>query len=342
MRRVLINAGGKVFETTLKTLSRFPNTKFAQLFSHLPAEQEPHLGAGTACGTGTDPLLGGGGCSLHTSGSPSQEIFLDVCPRVFERVLNFLRTQRLVLPVNDLSFRGDLIHQLDEWELLPCAFSSTQGGDAVGEEEEGEGEGDGESPPLPLPDVCVVQLLDTMSLEAGVRRHALTVTFGADGFQLRPLTIAIRRDLRHQLSSTYWQVHQTGERSLFFATTRVADGAAALLTTSVQQQVVTHTEGLGYTLVSSTVTISPDPVHASVRLFLQQLIFRRARISALEHADVVGLIDVERGDGDEEETFLNFEDRHVGPKRRLSPDNAELVPPDEERSRDIWETTNNK
>lgn len=367
-RIVKINAGGRVFQTTVDTLCQYPGTSFAKLFTALTGKESTgtsvHRPGVTTFSTSPPSSLFSSAsalCStLPTSAfiSPSEsgvseEIFLDVCPRVFERVLNFLRTKKLYLPVDDLSLRGDLIHQLQQWDLLDRAFPSSsekslhrsEEGNEVGKEDEKE-------EAFPLPDLCTVQILDNMSIEAGVKRHALTVTYGCDGFELRELTRSIRQDLHPLLSSTYWQVHQTGERSVFFATTRVADGAAALLTTSIQQQVVTHTESMGYTLVSSNVTISPDPVHVSVRLLLQQLIFRRARLHVLDPGDMedveerAAFIEARQGEDGEttEETFQNFEPRHVGPRKTIwssindssSEEERPCFPSDEERCKNFF------
>lgn len=356
-RLVRINAGGKIFQTTWQTLQQFPNTSFAKIFNAEPKLSQSNsslMSTGAAVSSSSDHSPP----SMQLS--EEAEIFIDVCPRVFERVLNFLRTKTIHLPTDDLSLRGDLIHQLRAWDLLDKAFPSTlsqekEASDDLFEHDQGgipsntnEDENDNS---LPLPDVCVVQLMDNMSVEAGVRRHALTITYGCDGFQLRALTQSIRKDLRPLLSSTYWQVHQTGERSVFFATTRVADGAASLLTTSIQQQVVDHTEAMGYTLMSSNVTVSPDPVHASVRILLQQFIFRRSRLHLLEPGDLdeeeareellrdrLGLEEEEV-----EETFVNMEPRHVGPKKTIwsshgggASSEAPQYPPENEKSEDFW------
>lgn len=409
---VCINAGGKKFQTSLQTLLTFPNTRFASLFSFMVTSSEdtvqkkevssfnqvgskgctlpPHGSAyKQKCSTA---LVGHSGVDTNENCRPlvlsdrtSRELFLDVSPRVFERVLNFLRTKTLFLPIDDLALRGDLVFQLREWELLDKAFPPTRLENAMNfstnnsdsnssnpfnlanKEEQIRDLDSSISLAFPLPDVCTVQLLDSMSVDAGVRRHALTITFGSDGFQLKELTKQIRGDLRNLLSATYWQVHQTGERSVFFATTRVADGAAAMLTTSVLQQVVTHTETMGYVLTSSSSTISPDPVHVSVRLFLQQLVFRRSRLHLLEPSDMAdeeerrallrsygeqkaeGLASLE--EEEVEETFSNFEPRHVGPKKTIwSPYNGAgtevsdtpRIPSEHDRCHDFFGSTNER
>lgn len=414
-RIVCINAGGRKFQTSLQTLLKFPNTRFALLFSpllsshstELLVEQKSTFGRGnaenqeltTSLSSSSEQLPASASSlssakispcsdsgekelriSVGSSKNESSEVFLDVCPKVFERVLNFLRTKVLFLPTDDISLRGDLVHQLREWELLDKAFPSTPeeplrdsllscNGTDVNSDPFHLSKNDGKMEDLesnvslehPLPDVCTVQMLDSMSVDAGVRRHALTITFGTDGFHLRELAKRIRSDLRELLSATYWQVHQTGERSVFFATTRVADGAAALLTTSILQQVITHTENMGYALTSTSSTISPDPVHVSVRLLLQQFVFRRSRLHLLEPGDMQNeeerrtLLQMyaaqERNPGpcqeseDVEETFNNFEPRHVGPKKTIwSPYNGggdtargvPFAPDDRERCLDFF------
>ena len=62
---VKVNAGGTIFETTRNTLSQQPNSLLAQMVS-----------------TG------------------ESEIFLDVCPKAFEILLNFLRSGSRTIPPN--------------------------------------------------------------------------------------------------------------------------------------------------------------------------------------------------------------------------------------------------
>lgn len=62
---VKVNAGGRIFETTRKTLSQQPNSLLAQM--------------------------------VNTGES---EIFLDVCPKAFEILLNFLRSGSRTIPPN--------------------------------------------------------------------------------------------------------------------------------------------------------------------------------------------------------------------------------------------------
>ena len=62
---VKVNAGGTIFETTRKTLSQQPNSLLAQM-----------VNAGES------------------------EIFLDVCPKAFEILLNFLRSGSRTIPPN--------------------------------------------------------------------------------------------------------------------------------------------------------------------------------------------------------------------------------------------------
>ncbi|KAG5503140.1 hypothetical protein JIQ42_07105 [Leishmania sp. Namibia] len=303
---VKVNVGGRYFQTRLSTLLRFPDTSFAKMFEGLAATSV-----------------------LPPTPSPPQEtaeredVFVDANPDVFEKVLGFLRTNHIQLPVNDEGLRAELVHYLNSWDLMPHAFpASAADGDA---EREG-------AHLVELPDVCVVQLCDHMQHDQGVKRHAMTITYGADGFQLRKLTQMIRRDLNQQLSSTYWQCYQTNERAAFFATTKVANGAADILTTSITQQVVQHTERLGYHLAASYVTLSPDVVHTSVRMFIHNFIFRRVRLPALEAADEAAVLGEEE---DEVETYQNFEPRPVGPQKVQWADSPSR-PSAQDVSSDLW------
>ncbi|CCD19968.1 putative potassium voltage-gated channel [Trypanosoma vivax] len=294
-KRAIVNAGGRRFETWLSTLHRYPETSFARMF---PAPKHVQR---------------------------SREFFVDVTPQVFECVLGFLRTGRLSLPTSNEQLRAEIVYSLDIWGLMEHAFPS-----ALVSSSEAEGGGSDEGLTV-LPDICVVQACDHMQHDQGVKRHALTITYGADGFQLRGLTQRIRRDLQKQLSSTYWQCYQTNERAAFFVTTKVANGTADLLTTSVTQQIVEHTEAMGYTLASSYVTLSPDVVHTSVRMFIHNFIFRRARLPVLELSDAA-----EADDGvDAVEAQPNITPPPVGP-RRIVDDNAPLVPSKEMAAADIW------
>ncbi|CCW64744.1 unnamed protein product [Phytomonas sp. EM1] len=310
MNRIIkVNAGGRIFQTYLSTLLRFPETKFANFF--LPAQIEA---TGKAYKHKHDE-----------QNASSDEIFLDVNPDVFDLVLNFLRTNIMRLPTHNDALRSDLVFHLNMWDLMPHAFPPLQVAD-------GEGDASEEARSMVvLPDVCVVQLCDHLYHDQGVKRHALTITYGADGFQLRGLTQSIRRDLTQQLSSTFWQCYQTNERAAFFTTTKIANGAADLLTTSVTQQVIQHTEQLGYHLTSSYITLSPDVVHVSVRMLIHNLIFRRTRLPYLEPSDGVNLLDDADGEG-VLETFRNFEPRSVGPNK-VSWENSR--PPESDRVGDI-------
>lgn len=322
-RIVKVNVGGKFFQTRLSTLLRYPDTNFAKMFDGLAASSTSSPSAAAAAA---------GNTTTTTSSAPTDEdVFVDANPEVFEKVLGFLRTNHIQLPIHDEGLRAELVNHLNSWDLMPYAFPA-----AV----TGEGEGDGESEPgqsqgqhtIELPDVCVVQLCDHMQHDQGVKRHAMTITYGADGFQLRRLTQMIRRDLNQQLSSTYWQCYQTNERAAFFATTKVANGAADILTTSITQQVIGHTEKMGYHLASSYVTLSPDVVHTSVRMLIHNFIFRRVRLPSLEAADESALLSDE---GEEVETYQNFEPRPVGPQKVQWAD-APSRPHPQERSEDLW------
>jgi hypothetical protein len=315
-RIVKVNVGGKLFQTRLSTLLRYPDTSFAKMFEGLTSssaatsqqhQQQPSLSSSVA--------------------SADEDIFVDANPAVFEKVLSFLRTDQIQLPVNDEGLRAELVSNLNAWDLMGYAFPSTA---AAGD---GGAEGDDDAAQsIELPDVCVVQLCDHMQHDQGVKRHAMTITYGADGFQLRKLTQMIRRDLNQQLSSTYWQCYQTNERAAFFATTKVANGAADILTTSITQQVIEHTEKMGYHLTSSYVTLSPDVVHTSVRMLIHNFIFRRVRLPSLEAADESALLGDE---GEKVETYQNFEPRPVGPQKVQWPDSPSRPHP-QEKSEDLW------
>ncbi|CBH16873.1 potassium voltage-gated channel, putative [Trypanosoma brucei gambiense DAL972] len=294
--RAVINAGGRRFETLFSTLHRYPDTPFAQLFP-----------------------LPGRGARQHRG----REFFLDVTPHVFEYILGFLRTNQLNLPAENLQIRAEVVYSMNQWGLLEHAFPP----EVI---EDGEGCSTGGAV-VKLPDVCVVQVCDHMQHDQGVKRHALTITYGADGFQLRSLIRRVRRDLERQLSSTYWQCYQTNERAAFFVTTKVANGTADLLTTSVTQQLVEHTESMGYSLASSYVTLSPDVVHTSVRMLIHNFTFRRSRRVEVEPGDGIAL-----GEGSETiEAEPNIPTMHVGPRRE--PLNAaESIPPRNERAVNIW------
>lgn len=288
-RVVKINAGGRTFQTYLSTLTRFPDSSFAKMLQ----------GKLSSVTKGTE-------LATHAEDAVS-EVFLDVSPDVFERVLGFLRTDSVFLPTDNEALRADLVHYLHKWDLLPHAFPPAP--TDAGEDAE----------LVALPDVCVVQLCDHMQHDQGVKRHAMTITYGADGFQLRELIKSIRKDLNMQLSSTYWQCYQTNERAAFFTTTKVANGSADLLTTSITQQIIAHTESMGYHLTTSYVTLSPDIIHTSVRMLIHSFVFRRTRAAALEEADQLameeGLVGGGKGEEEELEVFPNFEPRHVGPQR---------------------------
>lgn len=212
--------------------------------------------------------------------------------------------------------RAESVHCLNVWGPLENAFPATP-------------ETPSSADVLKFPDVCVVQVCDQ-----GVKRHALTITFGSDGFHLRQLTQRIRRDLEGLISSTYWQCYQTNEEAAFFVTTKTANGTADLLTTSVTQQLVEHTESMGYFLASSHVTLSPDVVHTSVWMLIHNFTFRRARQTVLESGDELALVNEE---GEEViETHQNFPEVNVGPRKGLYEEPS--LPPKNTRAVDIWKT----
>jgi hypothetical protein len=320
---VRVNAGGKIFNALCGTLLKFPKSSFAQKI-------EKSLSAGDLSSVeSTNP----------GADESKYDVFFDTDPKVFEGVMSFLRTGRMVLPINDERLRNELMHFLGEEELLEHAFPNV-----VRSKEEGVA-GDSEADSdlaRPLPDVCVVQLCDHMQHDQGVKRHAVTISYGADGFQLRGLAKQIRKDLNTQLASTYWQVYQTNERAAFFVTTKVANGTADLMTTSISQQVITHTESMGYSLTSSYVTLSPDVVHTNVRMLIHNFIFRRVRLPTPEVEDaLIALQNVSEDDADERvddpalQVHPNFEPPAVGPQKGMW-DNTPPVVPAGQRLNNIW------
>lgn len=340
---VRVNAGGRVFQTLPATLLKYPQTAFGKTvqsaLSITPAASlapPDHLDAG----------------SLSVPSSAVDEVFFDTDPRVFELVMAFLRTGRMVLPTDDESLRNEVMHFLSEQQLLEHAFprvyvppdeGSTDSPDAARTEG-----GSSDETALVLPDVCVVQLCDHMQHDQGVKRHAVTISYGADGFQLRGLAKRIRKDLNTQLASTYWQVYQTNERAAFFVTTKVANGTADLMTASINQQVITHTESMGYSLTSSYVTLSPDVVHTNVRMLIHNFIFRRVRMPSPETGDALAILlqseessdDAANGaSADDVDPALqvhpNFELPAVGPQQSMW-ENTPPVVPSGQRLKNIW------
>ena len=309
-----VNAGGRYFEVLTATLTeRVPSSRLAALVSQHHQRQPPP----TASSSKADSR------SL---------LFLDVDADGFSLVLSFLRglppqlptaseVQRLAalhafraLGLESAAFAGhhntasDLADAsaaspppISTSELLPPVIARASSTAIVRAEPIADrtalpsDSGAGAS----LPDIVVVQLCDHMSHEQGVKRHAMTITYGADGFFVRNLVHRCRKDLQRLLSATYWQAHQTNERAAFFITTKMNNASADLLLTSVTQAVLVHTEETGYSLVSSYVTLSPDTVHLSVRVFLHTFIFRRVRQphpSLLEAADASDQQDAEEAD----------------------------------------------
>ncbi|CUG89492.1 potassium voltage-gated channel protein, putative [Bodo saltans] len=329
-RQVLkVNAGGRVFETFAGTLLKYPRSLFAQKIERALAP--PAEGAGDLAAVG-----------------PSNEVFFDTDPKVFESVMSFLRTGRITLPTDNERLRNELVHFLESEELFEHAFprAVASGSSADDIVSGGNGEAGESTTIVQLPDVCVVQLCDHMQHDQGVKRHAVTISYGADGFQLRGLAKRIRKDLNTQLASTYWQVYQTNERAAFFVTTKVANGTADLMTTSISQQVITHTESMGYSLTSSYVTLSPDVVHTNVRMLVHNFIFRRVRMPTPEASDA--LIALQNSSADETtgnevddvvdpalQVHPNFEPPAVGPQKSMW-DNTPPVVPAGQRLKNIW------
>lgn len=304
--RVKVNAGGKVFETFAQTLLKYPKTTFGKI---IHAALLPRSGARQKT-------------AVVKRHKEMREVFLDVDPRVFEIILQFFRSGKMQLPTQDEILRLAVVWQLEEWQLKDAAF-----------------------PPSPLeahsnpntvllPDMLVVQMCDHMQADQGVKRHAVTITYGSDGFLLKTLCKEVRKDLTKLLSTTFWQVYQTNERAAFFVSTRLSNGSADLLMTSVSQKVVEHTELMGYKLETSYVTLSPDVEHTSVRLFIHYFIFRRVRAPSLEAPDEIMVMQQsERADG-ADPIKPNFMPPDIGPQ---PPARSPLVVPRSEKVEKIWD-----
>eukprot|EP00744_Colponema_vietnamica_P024113 GILI01035093.1.p1 GENE.GILI01035093.1~~GILI01035093.1.p1 ORF type:complete len:314 (+),score=22.41 GILI01035093.1:34-942(+) len=289
----------------------------------------------------------------------ASELFLDVDPKVFNFVLQFLRSGKMVLPTDDEPLRRAITSALNDFGLLDVAFPPIRSAEDV--------EANDSEDPVPmvrLPDVCVVQMCDHLQHDQGVKRHALNISYGSDGFALKDLCKKVRKDLNGQLSNTYWQCYQTHERSMFLITTKVANGTADLMMTSVTQRIIEHTEQtMGYRLVSSYVTLSPDIKNTNVRLFIHNLIFRRVRNPSLEESDAVqlfsnpdgsisaamgvlsGMQHQERMKNREDPTFVpneemfkNFEPQAIGPQSSYGQLGMPLsAPPGQRVPGDIWQ-----
>lgn len=288
LRRVVVNAGGKRFETYASTLLKFPHTAFAAQFSFAQSPP-PHVTSSSSSSLrkqqhSAEPF------TAKKNEDEDEVVFLDLDPNVFQWVLNFLRMGDAALPVNDEPLRRCLLKYLQDTELLPFVFPAALPSPASPSAASPEAERDGDETVgavVELPDVCVVQLCDHMQSDQGSKRHAMTITYGAEGFQLRALTQRIRADLNGQVAASFWQCYQTTERSAFFVSTKVANGTADILTTSIAQQVLQHTESMGYHLTQSYVTLSPDVVHTKVRLLIHNFVFRRVRLPELQMQDVI-------------------------------------------------------
>jgi hypothetical protein len=343
-RLVRINAGGRRFEALATTLMRHERSALASVVaSHLRAVSRPPLEAGVerrnaSTGDGDDRALqalpqvpeGMEGlpkevqsrCMTAVDADGTPALFLDVDPAAFESVLSFLRTSEPRLPTDSEAARANVVWQLRLWGLLHEAFpavptgtstraaqpdeaagAATSGGDGEGGAADGGEEG---RDLVVLPDMLVVQTCDHLQHEMGVKRHAMTLSFGADGFRLKDMCRAMRKDLKGLLSSAHWQMYQTHERAAFFVCSRINNGTADLMTTSVSQRLVDHVEKMGYTLASSYVTLSPDAKHLSVRLMVHNYIFRRTRLPVLEDDDLataappMGEHDRAEGDDDDD------------------------------------------
>eukprot|EP00760_Papus_ankaliazontas_P034003 PhM_4_TR684/c0_g1_i1/m.41128 len=182
--------------------------------------------------------------------------FLDMDPQVFRPVLSVLRSGYLP----------------EKAHGNPAVMEALETFCPRGEQEDEGEESHVEKDRRPR--TLVVHLADQFQQEVGVKRHALNITFGTDGFRVGELCRSVRKDLRGQIASTYWQMHQSHERSAAFLCTKIPNGTADLVLTTLTQHVINHTEKFGYKLDNAYVTMTPDPGHTKVRMLLHVLVFR--------------------------------------------------------------------
>lgn len=241
---IRLNIGGSMFTAMKTTLQREPTSALGQI-----VEQYAHWIKGKSKRPLAFPTPFHSWC--HAS---RDELFLDVNPKAFEHILNWLRSGRFghVSPT-DRSLLTQTATQLGLLQSINPLLS----------------------PNHQHPTQLVVQCTDHIQHEQGVKKHAVTITFGHDGFSLNKLCARVRHDLSDQLSTSFWQMYQTGERSAFFVTTRVSNGTADLMTTSLVQRVIEHNASMGYRLMSSYVALSPDALHTSVRTLVHHLVFEQ-------------------------------------------------------------------
>jgi hypothetical protein len=367
-RLIRVNAGGRRFEALASTLTKYNTSVIAgvamhhlnTLEQHAPPPPPPGAAAKGGKGKGAKKAQGmarreaaavadalqGHPISALCCTTGDAELFIDLNPQVFEVILDFLRTGRIGLPTDNDPLRAAIVHQLDLWGLTDAAFPPVPVDEQPSD--------DAAAKLVALPDVLVVQCFDHMQHEQGVKRHAMTITFGSDGFRLKNMCKTIRADLNTQLAASYWQIYQTNERSAFFVCTRISNGSADLLLTSVSQRVISHAEAMGYSIQSSYVTLSPDVVHTNVRMFIHNFIFRRVRQPVLEASDELmemeedhgelgelaegedGALGAVRGRSDEDDDVLyrNFEPPRLGPQMGAG---KEAVAPPSQRVGKIWD-----
>ena len=354
-RLIRINAGGRRFETLSTTLTKYSASVLAGItqnhMNKLDADAMATANAAASAANAKAKKAGGKkkpaaplakrtsaeamqaaqlaealeACTINdlcVTNEGAKELFMDLNPQVFEIVLDFLRTGRITLPTDNDALRAAVVWQLEQWGLTDDAFPPMPV----------EPTADGEAREVALPDVLVVQLFDHMQHEQGVKRHAMTITFGSDGFRLKNMCKTIRGDLNTQLSQSYWQIYQTNERSAFFVCTRISNGSADLLMTSVSQRVISHAESMGYAIQSSYITLSPDVQHTSVRMFVHNFIFRRVRQPVLEPGDELMELGGDGGgdgemqpmEGDEEGEMMGYDGEQRGGGRRARDGREEM------------------
>ena len=233
---VSINAGGKLFTSSMSTLC----DRFPQ--STLASTVKAHV-------------------ESSNKGTP---LFVDVDSAVFDEVLEFLRS----------GIPSDSAAQTERFQKSLGVAVEAFGLEEYYSPKKAIIQSDNSA--VVLPSVLFVQVSDSIQMDQGHKRHAITITFGADGFHLRKLCSRVRKSLNDQLSSTFWQCYQTNERAVFLVTSKLAGGTADLLTTTLSQCILEHTENdMGYELSTSTVALTPDIKNLNVRMFIHSYIFRK-------------------------------------------------------------------
>ncbi|KAJ3124536.1 hypothetical protein HK098_001087 [Nowakowskiella sp. JEL0407] len=100
-RRIKINAGGKIFETFDSTLLSKPNTLLADVISG-SLSNSPIAALLPSTSSSTNSLPNTATPNFHDEliEDGNSELFVDVNPTVFESILDYYRTDTLILPKN--------------------------------------------------------------------------------------------------------------------------------------------------------------------------------------------------------------------------------------------------